>query len=76
MQVIRDIANIKTKEPLVCVLGNFDGVHLGHRSLLNKARAIADLEKLKLAVMTFEPHPAVFFGRTKKYTNRFYKKKS
>jgi riboflavin kinase/FMN adenylyltransferase len=37
-------------------LGNFDGVHLGHRHLLAAARAAAPAAPL--AVVTFEPHPA------------------
>ncbi len=41
----------------VLTVGNFDGVHLGHRRILQSARAIADSEGLKLAVMTFEPPP-------------------
>jgi len=40
-------------------LGNFDGVHLGHRALLRAAReAVAEAP---LGVVTFEPHPRRFF---------------
>jgi len=39
-------------------IGNFDGVHLGHRAVLAHARRSADAQGLELAVMTFEPHPA------------------
>lgn len=41
----------------VLTVGNFDGVHLGHRRILQTARGIADSEGLKLAVLTFEPPP-------------------
>ncbi|MBT4989443.1 MAG: bifunctional riboflavin kinase/FAD synthetase [Rickettsiales bacterium] len=66
MQVIRDVTNIKNTEPVVCALGNFDGLHFGHKHLLNKAAGIAKTKHLKFAVMTFEPHPAIFFKRANK----------
>lgn len=39
------------------VVGNFDGVHLGHRQVLARARAIADAQGLTLVAVTFDPHP-------------------
>lgn len=45
----------------VVAIGNFDGVHLGHRALLEKAGAIARETAAPLAVLTFEPHPREFF---------------
>jgi len=43
--------------PLRCVtIGNFDGVHVGHRALLARARALAGPQGQVVAV-TFEPHP-------------------
>ena len=41
----------------VVVIGNFDGVHLGHQHVVARARAIADREHLDLVAVTFEPHP-------------------
>lgn len=45
----------------IIVIGNFDGVHLGHRALLEHAREIANKANKKLAVLTFEPHPRQLF---------------
>lgn len=45
-------------------IGNFDGVHLGHRAVLERAVARARAEGLVAAVLTFDPHPAVVLGRT------------
>ncbi len=45
----------------VIVIGNFDGVHLGHQALLARGRALADESKKPLGVLTFEPHPRQLF---------------
>ena len=41
----------------VAVLGNLDGVHRGHRVLIDAASALAEREGAPLAAVTFEPHP-------------------
>lgn len=46
----------------VVAIGNFDGVHLGHRAVIADARAAADARGAPLSVMTFEPHPRAFFA--------------
>jgi riboflavin kinase / FMN adenylyltransferase len=43
--------------PSVVTLGNFDGVHLGHRSVLGDVVAKARLRGAKAVAVTFEPHP-------------------
>jgi riboflavin kinase/FMN adenylyltransferase len=48
----------------VLAIGNFDGIHLGHRALIEKARGLALQEQAPLGVMTFEPHPRQFFQPT------------
>lgn len=45
----------------VVAIGNFDGVHRGHRSVLDKARAIAQARAVPALVLTFEPHPRSVF---------------
>lgn len=52
----------KAPSPTVLTIGNFDGVHLGHRALLARLRAIAAREDLLPAALTFEPHPREFFA--------------
>jgi riboflavin kinase / FMN adenylyltransferase len=39
------------------VIGNFDGVHLGHQRVVSRARAVADARDLTLVAVTFDPHP-------------------
>jgi riboflavin kinase / FMN adenylyltransferase len=43
--------------PTAVVIGNFDGVHLGHRHVLRRAREVADERGLTLVAVTFDPHP-------------------
>ncbi|MBZ0324879.1 MAG: bifunctional riboflavin kinase/FAD synthetase, partial [Alphaproteobacteria bacterium] len=45
----------------VVAIGNFDGVHLGHRAVIGTAGEIARRTARPHAVMTFEPHPRNFF---------------
>ena len=41
----------------VLVIGNFDGVHLGHRHVISRARELADQDGLLVVAVTFDPHP-------------------
>ncbi len=38
-------------------IGNFDGMHRGHRAVVARARAVADEQGLPLVAITFDPHP-------------------
>src|SRR5881394_1459363 len=50
--------------PAECVLtiGNFDGVHRGHRELIDRVVAKARELSITSCVLTFEPHPREFFA--------------
>lgn len=50
-------------EPVVMVLGFFDGVHKGHQKVIETGRKIAQEKQLKLAVMTFNQHPSIVFQK-------------
>jgi len=41
----------------VVSIGNFDGIHLGHRRILQTARELASAKNSPLVLVTFEPHP-------------------
>ena len=43
--------------PLAVTIGNFDGVHLGHRAILERLKAHARAAGATPAVVTFDPHP-------------------
>lgn len=63
MRIIRDSQFIDSADRGAAVaIGNFDGVHLGHQSVLDLARKAAEQLGAPLGVMTFEPHPRSYFA--------------
>ena len=61
MEIIRDYQFVSASDQgATAAIGNFDGVHLGHRSVIDMARAA--LPDAPLGVVTFEPHPREYFA--------------
>ena len=58
MKVIKDYRDCPDhyKQQTVAI-GNFDGMHLGHKTVINSAKEVAAKTGTGLGVMTFEPHP-------------------
>ena len=50
----------------IILIGNFDGVHLGHQKLFNLARKYKKKYKLKVGVVNFDPMPKMFFNKSLK----------
>jgi len=59
MHVVRDINDIKYDKKSAITVGTFDGVHLGHRKIIEKLNSIKDSKKLRSIIITFEPHPQI-----------------
>jgi riboflavin kinase/FMN adenylyltransferase len=64
MKVIEDNFSKILETPSVIVLGSFDGIHSGHRTLINSARKLADkikkdqhIKDIEVMVCTFKNHP-------------------
>ena len=58
MELIRGIHNLKARHKgCVVTIGNFDGVHLGHLSVLEQLKRSSENLSLPALVMTFEPQP-------------------
>ena len=59
MTIFRSLAEVPAAfGPSVVTIGNFDGVHVGHRRIMRRVLEIARARKLAAAVLTFDPHPA------------------
>lgn len=61
MQVFRGIP-ARADVPIALTIGNFDGVHLGHRAMIARLIDVARRKNLPAALMTFEPQPQEFFA--------------
>src|ERR1700680_46871 len=62
MRILRHYRNLPLEaKGAVIALGNFDGVHRGHRALIAEAEHIAKSTGRPLAALVFEPYPREFF---------------
>jgi riboflavin kinase / FMN adenylyltransferase len=67
MHVFRHFENLPDEVRGASVaVGNFDGVHLGHRAVIGEAGRIARDQGLPWAVLSFEPHPRSLFSPDQK----------
>jgi riboflavin kinase/FMN adenylyltransferase len=58
MRIYRSLAEVPADfGPCALTIGNFDGVHFGHRRILRQLIALAAGRGWKSAVLTFDPHP-------------------
>ena len=48
----------------IILIGNFDGVHLGHQKLFKRARQYKKKFNYKIGVITFDPMPKMFFNKS------------
>jgi riboflavin kinase/FMN adenylyltransferase len=62
MEFIRGIHNIKPHhQGCIATIGNFDGVHLGHQTILQQITRQSQKTKSRSCVIIFEPQPKEFF---------------
>lgn len=61
METIKSITEIENIEKSVITIGNFDGLHKGHKILIKKAVKYAKENNVKSIVFTFKNHPANYF---------------
>lgn len=60
MQVIEGVGPCAVPQPpSVVTIGAYDGVHLGHRAVIDKVKALAARDGLQTVVVTFDKHPAM-----------------
>src|SRR6185436_13929324 len=58
MQVVYGHHNAPAWRGAAIAIGNFDGVHLGHRALIARARELAAARDALTVALTFDPHPS------------------
>ncbi len=68
MKLLTDISALQLAKSVVAV-GSFDGIHLGHQKILSTLVDLGAREAVPAVVVTFHPHPALFFKRTE---NAYY----
>ena len=63
MKIYKDL-NLKKKHTRsIILIGNFDGIHLGHRKLFDLAKKYKKKFRLDIGVLTFDPMPKMFFNK-------------
>jgi len=66
MRIIRGLGQVRPfKKGCLATIGNFDGVHLGHRAVVDNLATRAQVLGLPIAVILFEPQPLEFFQPSK-----------
>ena len=63
LHILNTKKDFKVQNLCLCI-GNFDGIHLGHQHVIKKIINNSRLNNLKSAIMTFVPHPKIYFKRT------------
>lgn len=61
MKVIKSTSKDPSIPPLALSIGMFDGVHLGHQSIIRHLKSIAQKKGFHTAILSFWPHPRLFF---------------
>lgn len=63
VEIITNTTEFELKRETAAAIGKFDGIHIGHRKLIEKILA-CKRDGLAACVFTFDPSPAVFFGKS------------
>jgi riboflavin kinase/FMN adenylyltransferase len=64
MKFYKNFNILKKHKGSIILIGNFDGVHLGHQKLLRQANIYKKKYKLKIGVVTFDPMPKMYFNKS------------
>jgi riboflavin kinase/FMN adenylyltransferase len=58
---------INIDEKLCLTIGNFDGIHKGHREIIKNLIQQTKTSNLKSAILSFTPHPKIYFNKQKNF---------
>ena len=62
IKIYKNFNIIKQHKRSIILIGNFDGLHLGHQKLFRLAKNFKKKYSLNIGVLTFEPMPKMFFN--------------
>ena len=65
MKIIQSIAAFDSSEKTIVTIGTFDGIHIGHKKILNNLIKTANKEGKKSVLLTFFPHPRMVLQKDK-----------
>lgn len=57
MKVFQNISSYQPQKPTVLTIGTFDGVHIGHKKIIERLTKNAEKHDLESVILTFFPHP-------------------
>ena len=63
MKIYKNFNISKNHKKSIILIGNFDGIHLGHQKLFKLANSYKKRFKLDIGVVTFEPMPKMYFNK-------------
>jgi len=63
MKLYKNFNISKNHKQAIILIGNFDGIHIGHQKLFKLANSYKKKFKLNIGVVTFEPMPKMYFNR-------------
>ena len=63
LKLYKNFSVSKNHKNSILLIGNFDGLHIGHQKLFNFAKKYKKKHKIKIGVLTFDPMPKMFFNK-------------
>ena len=63
LKLYKNFSVSKNHKNSILLIGNFDGLHIGHQKLFNFAKKYKKKYKIKIGVLTFDPIPKMFFNK-------------
>tara|TARA_Y100001980_G_C14514914_1_gene290264 strand:+ start:384 stop:1316 length:933 start_codon:yes stop_codon:yes gene_type:complete len=66
LKIYKNFFISKEHKNSILLIGNFDGLHIGHQKLFKLAEKYKKIKNKKIGVLTFDPMPKMFFNKTLK----------
>ena len=66
MVICKNLNTIPHLDKSVLTIGSFDGMHRGHMEIIKNVKLKADRKNIPSVVITFDPHPKVFYNQIRR----------